>query len=124
MNIIFTDYKLSELSLLPILNWFEVGLALGLDKDGLDVIWSDYRDYVVRQRTEMFDLWLHNGDVTAEVIVKALVDTSNIEAALKLYDIKSKTTSYYNVTADSQELSSHIRLIKIAHYYYDFPTST
>ncbi len=34
-------------------------------------------------------MWLHN-EVTGEVIVKALVDTSNIEAALKLYDIKGK----------------------------------
>ncbi len=80
-----------KLSLLPILNWFEVGLALGLNKDGLDVIQADHRDDVVRQRTEMFDLWLHNGEVTGEVLVKALVDTNNIEAALKLYDIKGKT---------------------------------
>ncbi len=68
-----------------------MGLALGLNKDGLDVIWSDYRDDVVRQRTEMFDLWLRNGEVTGEVLVKALVDTSNIEAALKLYDIKGNS---------------------------------
>ncbi len=62
---------------------------------------------MTRQRTEMFDLWLHNGEVTDKVLVKALVNTNNFEAALKLYDIKGKTTSYYNVTADSQELSSH-----------------
>ncbi len=81
-------YDLRELSLLPILNWFEVGLALGLDKDGLSIIRENHRDDVVRQRTEMFDMWLHNGEVTGEVLVKALVDTYNIEAALKLYDIK------------------------------------
>ncbi len=69
-----------------------MGLALGLDKDGLDVIQADHRDDMVRQRTEMFDLWLHNGEVTGEVLVKALVDTNNIEAALKLCDIKGKTT--------------------------------
>ncbi len=69
-----------------------MGIALGLDKDRLDVIWSDYRDDVVRQRTEMFDMWIHNGEVTGEVLVKALVETNNIEAALKLYDIKGKTT--------------------------------
>ncbi len=81
-------YDLRELSLLPILNWFEVGLALGLDKDGLDIIQENHRDDVVRQRT-MFDMWLHHGEVTGEVLLKALVDTYNIEAALKLYDIKS-----------------------------------
>ncbi len=80
-----------ELSLLPILNWFEVGLALGLDKHKLDVIRENHRDDVVGQRTEMFDLWLHNGEVTGEVLVKALVDTSNIEAAL---NIKGKTDGY------------------------------
>ncbi len=69
-----------------------MGVALGLNKDGLDVIQSDHRDDMVRQRTEMFDLWLHNGEVTGEVLVKALVDTNNIKAALKLYDIKGKTT--------------------------------
>ncbi len=80
-----------ELSLLPILNWFEVGVALGLDKDGLDVIQANYRDDVVRQRTEMFDLWLRNGEVTGEVLVKVLVDINNIEAALKLHDIKGNS---------------------------------
>ncbi len=78
-----------ELSLLPILNWFEVGLALGLDKDGLDVIQADHREDLDIQRTKMFDLWLRHGEVTGEVLVKALVDTNNIEAALKL--IKGKT---------------------------------
>ncbi len=89
--ILFIVYDLRELSLLPILNWFEVGLALGLDKDGLDVIQADHRDDVVRQRTEMFDLWLRNGEVIDEVLVKALVDTNNIETALKLYDIKGNS---------------------------------
>ncbi len=84
MNIIFTVYDLRELSLLPLLNWFEVGF----DKDGLDVIQADHRGDVTRQRTEMFDLWIYNGEVTGEVLVKALVDTSNIESALKLCDIK------------------------------------
>ncbi len=80
------------MSLLPLLNWFEVGIALGLDKDGLDIIQTDHRDDVVRQRTEMFDLWLRNGEVTGEVLVNVLVDTRNIEAALKLCDIKGKAT--------------------------------
>ncbi len=77
-----------ELSLLPILNWFEVGLALGLDKDGLDIIRENYSGDLEIQRTKMFDMWLRHGEVTGEVLVKALVDTYNIEAALKLYDIK------------------------------------
>ncbi len=88
MMILFTVYKLRELHLLSILNWFEVGLALGLDKDGLDVIQIDNIDDVMGQRREMFDLWLRCGEVTGEVLVKALVDTSNIEAALKLCDTK------------------------------------
>ncbi len=92
MTFYSTVYYLRELSLLPILNWFEVGLALGLNKYELDVIQIDNRDDVTRQRTEMFDLWLRNGEVTGEVLVKALVDSNNIEAALKLYDIKGKTT--------------------------------
>ncbi len=85
---IFTVIDLRELSLLPILNWFEVGIALGLDKDGLDIIRVNHRDDLEIQRIEMFDMWLSNGEVTGEVLVKALVDTNNIEAALKLYDIK------------------------------------
>ena len=82
---------MSELSLLLILNWFEVGLALGLDKHKLDIIRENHRGDLEIQRIEMFDLWLHNRKVTGEVIVKALVDTNNIEAVLKLYDIKGKT---------------------------------
>ncbi len=71
-----------ELSLLPLLNWFEVGLALGLDKHKLDIIRENHRGDLEIQRKEMFDLWLRNGEVTGEVLVKALVDTNNIEAAL------------------------------------------
>ncbi len=80
-----------ELNLLPILHWFEVGLALDLDKHKLDIIRENRGGDLEVQRTEMFDLWLHNGEVTGEVLVKALVDTNNIEAALKLCDIKGKT---------------------------------
>ena len=91
MTFYLTVYDLSELSLLPILNWFEVGLALGLDKDGLDVTWDNHRGDLEIQRTKMFDMWLHHGEVNGEVLVKALADTNNIKAALKLYDIKGKT---------------------------------
>ncbi len=88
MPFYFTVYDLRELSLLPILNWFEVGLALGLDKDGLNITWDNHRGDLEIQRT---DMWLRHGEVSGEVLVKALVDTNNIEAALKLYDIKGKT---------------------------------
>ena len=65
-----------------------MGIALRLKKEELDIIQINYKDDLVRQRMEMFDMWLHNGEVTGEVLVKALVDTNNIEAAIKLYNIK------------------------------------
>ena len=65
-----------------------MGIALRLKKEELDIIQINHKDDLVRQKTEMFDMWLHNGEVTGEVLVKALVDTNNIEATLELYNIK------------------------------------
>ena len=79
---------MKDLAFLPILNWFKVGVALELSVSRLKLIEKNFSGDVEWQRMEMFDLWLNSGEVTIDNLVKALLDTDNIEAALELYHTK------------------------------------
>ena len=81
--------ELSDISFLPILNWFEVGVALNLKEYELKVIESDHKGDLKRQKMEMLQLWLDQGEeATYEALVKALLKTDNVGAALELYHTK------------------------------------
>ena len=82
---------MKDLAFLPILNWFDVGVALELEASELKVIKKNFSGDLKRQRNEMFQLWLNNEEVTIDTLVKALLDTDNIEAALKYYHTKGIT---------------------------------
>ena len=70
-------------------------MALDLEEYELKVIEVDHKS-VKRQKMEMLQLWLDQGeDVTYEALAKALVITSNIQAALKLYHTRGKLPFCY-----------------------------
>ena len=81
--------KIGDISFLPVLNWFEVGVALNLEEYELKVIEMDHKGDQKRQKMEMLQLWLDQGEkATYEALVEALLKTDNVGAALELYHTK------------------------------------
>lgn len=67
--------ELSELvgELVPVSNWFELGLYLRVDPDALKQIEADYPHSTVRRKSEVLHHWLNNDpDASWEKLVAAL----------------------------------------------------
>ena len=95
-NFYYTGPKISDISFIPVLNWFEMGVALNLEEYELKVIESDHKNDLKRQKMEMLQLWLDQGEeVTYEVLIKALLKTDNVEAALQLYHTRGNLFRVY-----------------------------
>ena len=66
-----------------------MGVALNLKEYELKVIESDHKGDLKRQKMEMLQLWLDQGEeATYEALVEALLKTDNVGAALELYHTK------------------------------------
>ena len=64
---------LKDLVLLPIINWFDLGLQLNISEDNLDIIKQNNPNDTKACRREMFSAWLEiNPDASYRQLVDAL----------------------------------------------------
>lgn len=77
---------LKDLDLVEIVEWYSVGLQLGINEYALKTIEHDYSRLSDRKR-EMFSVWLRSGDnLTYSHLIKALTAAGEAKAAQGLQD--------------------------------------
>ena len=86
---------LRDLSLLPVPNWYLLGLQLGISADELDVIERDYPRDNRMCKVKMFGTWLRiDTGATYERLARALITVGNRNIAETLCTARgTKTTT-------------------------------
>ena len=93
---------LRDLSLLPVPNWYLLGLQLGVSGHELDVIESNYPRDNNMCKMKMFAAWLRvDASATYEKLARALVTVGKRNIAKAMCDARGKQCScvYCNTTS-------------------------
>ena len=79
--------KLRDLILLSILEWFKLGLRLGIDEHDLKKIQRKEHEDADACSCAMFSLWLDQfSDASLQKLIEALCDVGEFKAARQLHE--------------------------------------
>ena len=81
------DLRHLIVELRDVVDWFKLGVSLGIKHSNLKKIEADYRGNVERCKTEMLAFWMkNNGNASVEKLTQALEDIEHRNLARHLRD--------------------------------------